>query len=105
MFRYGNVRITKNCINNFDFLLPFLKRYVDDIIPSGPYNEISGVLEVANDFHPKFQFTLEKEYDNSISFLDKLFNRDENNYIKSNWYHKPTFSERCINSHCQYSLS
>lgn len=57
-----------------------------------------------NSFHPRLQFTVEKENNNSIAFLDLLLIRTEDNTIKTDWYHKPTFSERFLNFHSQHSF-
>ncbi len=84
------------CIKKLPFKLPFYKRYVDDIITSIPNNQEQVILDIFNSYHPRVQFTSEKENDNRIAFLDVLLIRHEQS-IETDWYHKPTFSERFLN--------
>lgn len=92
------------CIDKLDFKLPFFKRYVDDIITCVPIDKISTLLDAFNSFHPRLQFTVEREDNNSIAFLDLLLIRTHDNKIKTDWYHKPTFSERFLNFRSQHSF-
>lgn len=91
------------CIKKLPFQLPFFKRYVDDIITSIPINQEQSILDIFNCYHPKLQFTLEKEINNSIAFLDVRLIR-HNQLIETDWYHKPTFSERFLNYSSEHSL-
>lgn len=84
-------------ISTLPFKIPFFKRYVDDILTTIPKNQHECILNSFNTYHPKIQFTFEKEKDGKISFLDVLVIKSENGEIETNWYHKPTFSERYIN--------
>lgn len=70
--------------------------YVDDhlaIIPDGKENLI---LDKLNSYHPNIKFTLEREIDSSINFLDVTISHKEDK-IFTNWYHKPIASNRLIN--------
>lgn len=91
------------CIKKLPFKLPFFKRYVDDIITCVPADQIDTLLTTFNSFHSKLQFTIEQEQNNSIAFLDILLMRTNENKIKTDWYHKPTFSERFLNFNSQHS--
>lgn len=93
--------LQENCIKKLPFQLPFFKRYVDDIITCAPSDQLQTLLKTFNAFHPKLQFTIEKEKNNSIPFLDILLIRTDNTII-TDWYHKPTFSERFLNFHSQH---
>jgi len=86
-----------NLIHKLPFKIPFFKRYVDDILTAIPTNNYNTILTMFNSYHPKLQFTLEKEKEKTIPFLDVLVIRNEDGIIDTNWYHKPTFSERYIN--------
>lgn len=49
-----------------------------------------------NNYHTKLNFTIEKEENNSIAYLDMKIHR-ENNKILTNWYTKSIASGRLIN--------
>ncbi|XP_072395339.1 uncharacterized protein [Diabrotica undecimpunctata] len=57
-------------ISKLDFQVPFVKRYVDDLILATPPDKILSTLSVFNSVDPHLQFTCELEVDNSIPFLD-----------------------------------
>ncbi|XP_046629061.1 uncharacterized protein LOC124309441 [Neodiprion virginianus] len=84
------------CIKKLDFALPFYLRYVDDIITVAPNDKIETLLEVFNSFHPRLQFTIEPEINGRMSFLDVLI-IDNNQLIKTDWYHKSTWSQSYLN--------
>lgn len=75
----------------------FYTRYVDDIILCIPTNRIEETVEKFNSFHPRLQFTTELEQNNQISFLDILIVKQEDGSIKTDWYHKETWSGRYLN--------
>lgn len=95
--------LQENCIKNLPFQLPFYKRYVDDIITSIPEDQEVTILNVFNSYHPRIQFTIEKENHNTIAFLDVLLIRNEKG-IETDWYHKPSFSERFLNYTSEHPL-
>lgn len=57
---------------------------------------INIVIDTFNSYNQKLQFTVEKEQENSINFLDLKLIKD-NNKIITNWYQKPISSDRLIN--------
>lgn len=96
--------LQKECINKLPFKLPFFKRYVDDIVTCVPANQVDILLNTFNSYHPRLQFTIELEHNNAISFLDVLIIRSQENVIRTDWYHKPTFSERFLNFNSYHSF-
>ena len=64
-------------------------RYMDDVIRSIKSSEIAGVLLLINSLHPSLKFTIERESDGRLPFLDMLIIR-MNNELSSTWYNKPT---------------
>lgn len=85
-------------INKLNFKLPFPgdMRYVDDILTTVPEDKVDQILEAFNDYNPDVQFTIEKESNQRISFLELIIIRDGGS-IKLDWYNKPSWSGRYIN--------
>ena len=74
-------------------------RYVDDIlvIYDDDSDQSSEILNSFNNIHSKLHFTLEKEINNSINFLDLKITKTNNKYISFDIFRKPTTSKVSIN--------
>lgn len=77
--------------------MPFYYRFVDDIVTAVPKNKVDLILNVFNSFNESIQFTVEKEKDRKIAFLDLWIIRSEAGAIKTDWHHKDTWSGRYLN--------
>lgn len=77
--------------------LPFLRKFVDDLITAIPLNKLQHVLETFNSYDIHIQFTYELEVDNKLPFLDMLLIRQNNQTVKTQWYQKPIASGRFLN--------
>ena len=64
-------------------------RYMDDILREIRKDHIDTKLEEINNLHPKLEFTVERETNMSIPFLDMLIIRDSDK-LSSTWYTKHT---------------
>nr|CAI5862542.1 unnamed protein product [Callosobruchus analis] len=80
-----------------DFRVPFVKRYVDDLLLALPTDKIDILLNTFNSYDVSLQFTVEKEVDNSIPFLGMHIIRSEDNILRTTWYREPMSSDRYIN--------
>ncbi|XP_072384408.1 uncharacterized protein [Diabrotica undecimpunctata] len=77
-------------IPELSFYIPFVKKYVDDIILAIPSNGSTGILNVFNSYDPLLQCTIEHEDDLcSVPFLDTQFIRTQNNSLIIDWHRKP----------------
>lgn len=85
--------------------IPFIQYYVDDTILAVPYYKVDEIVNIFNSIHPKIQFTVEQETNNSIPFLDLLLIRCDGGKIISNWYSKPTSSGRTLNFLSNHSMT
>ena len=72
--------LEETCIEKLSFRPALYKRYVDDIIIALPSDRINETLNTFNSYHQKLQFTIEREIDNTISFLDIALTRVESNH-------------------------
>ncbi|XP_015124713.1 uncharacterized protein LOC107046575 [Diachasma alloeum] len=77
--------------------IPWLKLYVDDTVLPLPEDSIDQVLQSINSVYERIQFTVEREVDRSLSFLDVKIHRMEDGSLKLNWYQKPRSSGRVLN--------
>ena len=75
----------------------FIHKYVDDLVLTLPDDRIDTTLEIFNGFNEHIQFTMEREVNGQLPFLDVLLLRGVDNRIHTDWYQKPTNSGRYIN--------
>lgn len=92
---------------NLSFRIPFYSRFVDDCITACPAEKVEELKNTFNNYdrNKDIQFTIEVECNNRLPFLDLLLIRDECGYIKTNWYHKDTWSGRYLNYHSKLPFS
>ena len=83
----------------------FWKRYVDDtFVILKSFHNIDEIVEHLNDLVPSIKFTVEKEENKSIAFLDVTVIRHENSF-KFKVYRKSTNNNLIINAHSTHSES
>ena len=73
-------------------------RYMDDIVREIKTENIDQKLSEINSYHPALEFTIEKETDNSLPFLDMRIIRKDCK-LSSTWYSKPTDTGLIMNFH------
>lgn len=82
-------------IPKLPFRVPFLKKYVDDIVCMIPEGSLNTVLNIFNSYNTYIQFTAEEEHENSLPFLDMKIKRTDGKLI-TEWYRKPNSSGRYL---------
>ncbi|XP_037028790.1 uncharacterized protein LOC119069023 [Bradysia coprophila] len=88
--------LQEKVISKLSFHLPYFYRYVDDINTAVPKEKKKEILDMFNKYDHRLQFTMEEERNNNLAFLDIMCIR-EGQAIKTNWYHKSTWSGRYLN--------
>lgn len=83
-------------LKKLSFKPKFLGLYVDDSLWVVNVNQVSAISAILNEYHPKIKFTLEKEVEGTINFLDVQIIRKKNELI-TNWWSKPFASSRLLN--------
>ena len=63
----------------------FYKRYVDDIFCIFKTEQVDKFLDFLNNKHKNIKFTIEKEQDQKLPFLDVLITKTSNNRITTNY--------------------
>ena len=74
------------------------ERYMDDIIRNIKIQEIEAKLRRINQLHPKLKFTIEREINGRLPFLDMEICH-VGNRLTSTWYVKPTDTGLIMNFH------
>ena len=77
----------------------FWKRYVDDVISAVSGNEAERLLSHLNSVEPSIQFTLEREKDRHLPFLDLNVSRGVQGNLETSVYHKPTPTDKYLAFH------
>lgn len=92
-----------HCLSLLGFNVPIYYRYVDDIFTIVPRSKIEEIKSIFNNYHQRLAFTHETESDSCIRFLDTIVIRSESRLL-TDWYRKPTCSNRYINFHSKHSF-
>ncbi|XP_055681904.1 uncharacterized protein LOC129789276 [Lutzomyia longipalpis] len=79
--------------------IQFIKKYVDDLLLAVHEEDVDRVLQVFNAFHPKIQYTMERESQGTIPYLDFTIHRREDGVMRTVWYSKSCASNRMLNYH------
>ena len=79
-------------LNQYNLNKPkFYLRYVDDILAAcGNEQDSLNFLDFLNNKHPNIKFTIKKQNNHSITFLDVLILRINNLNLTLQTYHKST---------------
>ena len=83
------------CLNEYNLNKPiFYLRYVDDILAALDNEQVSSnFLNFLNNRHPNIKFTVEKQINHSIAFLDVFISGINNQNLILQTYHKSTYTE------------
>ena len=81
-------------LNEYNLNKPkFYLRYVDDILAAFDNEQDSlNFLNFLNNRHPNIKFTIEKQINHSIAFLDVFISGINNQNITLQTYHKSTYT-------------
>ena len=93
-YRYCETQLFQN--NQKTFLY---QRYVDDTFATFPIKgECDEFFAVLNSLHPSLKFTIEKEEDGVLPFLDFKIEKNDGAFLTS-LYRKPSFVDRYTRWH------
>ncbi|XP_062702025.1 uncharacterized protein LOC134285401 [Aedes albopictus] len=92
-------------LQKLDFPLPFIRKYVDDLIMAIPLNKLQHIMDIFNSYDIHIQFTYELEVENCLPFLDMLLTRHDNQKVTTRWYQKPIASGRFLNFHSFHPMN
>lgn len=95
-------KLIESCIEKMDIKPKLVTKYVDDLFCIIQESEVDNMLTTFNSFHDDINFTIEKENNSKLPYLDTNIIR-EGNSLLIDWYQKPTASGRIINYHSKHS--
>ena len=83
-------------LNEYNLNKPkFYLRYVDDILAA--FDNEQDSLNFLNNRHPNIKFTIEKQINHSIAFLDVFISGINNQNLTFQTYHKSTYTGLLLN--------
>jgi hypothetical protein len=83
-------------MKNPDLHVRFFKRYIDDILCALLKRLIEVLLHALNSWHKDIQFTVEKQVDNMIPYLDTQISKLDGGKLGFTVYRKPTHTGRYL---------
>ena len=84
---------------------PFWKRYVDDTFTVLPEDQVDRFLDHLNTVEPSIKFTMEKESNSSLSFLDTLVTHHDDGSLSTSVYRKKTHTDRYLDFTSHHPLA
>ena len=97
--------VEEGAMSNFLNPPKFWKRYVDDTFVIIKKTEVDKFHNYINDIKASIKFTIERETNNSISFLYVCVTRKASGGLTTNIYKKPTHINRYLNFNSAHSTS
>ena len=85
--------------------LLFWKRFVDDVISAVSRNEIDILLQHLNSIEPSIQFTVEREINGHLAFLDLNVHRTVEGKLETDVYCKPTHTDKYLSYDSHHPVS
>lgn len=93
--------VMQKCLNtvleNCPLRIGLVRKYVDDLLLTVHEEDVENLTQYFNGFHPKIKFTMEREVNGCLPYLDVLIQRDAGNFLSTTWYSKPCSSQRILN--------
>ena len=88
--------VEEEALSTFAVKPKFWKRYVDDTFTALPEDVVDSFHQHLNSVEPSIQFTVERESNGQLPFLDLLVTRDTDGSISTCVYRKPTHSDQYL---------
>ena len=89
--------VEERALATFDGVVPFWKRYVDDVCTAVPGDRIGDLLQHLNGIVPSISFTHEVESDSLLPFLDVLLHHQPDGSVSTSVYRKPSHTDKYLN--------
>ena len=96
--------VGKRALSTFHSPPKTWKRYVDDTFVIIHKNSVEDFLDHLNTIENSIKFTIEKEADHTLPFLDTLVRRNQHGKFSTSVYQKPTNSNRYLNFRSNHPL-
>ncbi len=97
-------KIEDRIFENQSFNIKHWKRFVDDIWAVVPASQIDEILKFINSIETSIKFTIERESERSISFLDIRICRAPDGIFVTKLYRKPTHTNKYLDFQSNHPL-
>ena len=94
--------VEQEALSTFHTPPRFWRRYVDDTCTALPSNLVDSFHDHLNSIDPCIQFTIERESNGQLPFLDILLNREEDGSISTSVYRKATHTDQYLSFHSHH---
>ena len=94
--------VEQEALSTFHTPPRFWRRYVDDTCTALPSNLVDSFHDHLNSINPCIQFTIERESNGQLPFLDILLNREEDGSISTSVYRKATHTDQYLSFHSHH---
>lgn len=94
-------KLLNHAIDKMETKPKVITKYVDDVFAVIKKDLVDDFLKILNSFNKQIQFTVEKEANDKLPYLDSVVIR-HGNHLKIDWYQKPTASGRLINFYSKH---
>ena len=96
--------VEKRALSTFHLPPKIWKHYVDDTFVIIHKNLVEDFLDHLNRIENSIKFTIEREADHTLPFLDRLVRRNKHGDFSTSVYRKPTNSNRYLNFRSDHPL-
>ena len=96
--------VEKRALSTFHSPPKIWKRYVDDTFVIIHKNSVEDFLDHLNTIENSIKFTIDKEVNHTLPFLDTLVRRNQHGKFSTSVYQKPTNSNRYLNLRSDHPL-
>ena len=97
--------IEKTALSTFHLPLRFWKRYFDDTCTAVSKDQVSELHQHLNDVNPNIQFTVEREEEGHLSFLDIHLTHNQDGSVDTSVHRKKTHMDRYLNFKSHHPLA
>ena len=84
--------LEQKAVDNNDSIRTW-ERYVDDIFATVKTNDIDNILHTINNTTDNITFTVEREQNNQLAFLDVLMTKNNDGTLNTQVYRKKTHTD------------
>lgn len=90
-------KILDLAVSKLNFVPKIFVKYVDDIFTVVPNSLSEHTINTLNSINSGIRFTTESEHNGKLSYLDVMLSKEKSGKLTTEWYSKPSSSNRLLN--------